>query len=265
MNILFIGDINGKIGRKTVAKILPKLKKAEKIDFVIANAENCAHGVGVTEKTLLELQKSGIDFMTTGDHGLKREKQFSIFKKYPIIRPANYSQDAPGKGFDIVEVNGKNILIINLIGRVFMKMDYDCPFHKINEILANTSLPKNDIFAIIIDIHAETTSEKVSMKHFLDGRVNAVFGTHTHIMTADDEVTTKGTAFITDVGMVGYRDGSLGLKIDGILKTFLSQIQYKHEIPETGRAIFNSVLLKIDNKTGKTKSLKPITEFTKIK
>lgn len=265
MNILFIGDISGKIGRKTVAKILPKLKEEENIDLVIANVENCAHGFGVTEKTAEELTKAGIDFMTTGDHALKRTKQFSVYKKFPIIRPANYSQEAPGKGYTIIEVNKKNIVIINLIGRVFMKMDYDCPFHKINEILANLTLPKKDIFAIIVDIHAEATSEKISMRHFLDGKVNAVLGTHTHVMTADSEITKKNTAYITDVGMTGFRDGSLGLEISGIIKTFLTQIKHAHAIPESGRSMLNSVLIKIDDKTKKTKSFKTITKYTTIK
>jgi 2',3'-cyclic-nucleotide 2'-phosphodiesterase len=264
MNILFIGDISGKIGRKTVKRILPKLKKAEKIDLVIANVENCAHGFGVTEKTLLELQKAGIDFMTTGDHALKREKQFFVYDKYPIIRPANYSQEAPGEGYKIIKAKDKNIVVINLIGRVFMKMDYDCPFHKINEILANLALQKIDIFAIIVDIHAECSSEKVSLNHYIDGKVSAVLGTHTHIMTADSEVTRKGTAYITDVGMTGFRDGSLGLEFKGIIKSYLTQIKETHVIPEKGRTIFNSVLIEIDDKSKKVKTIKPITKYTKI-
>lgn len=264
MNILFVGDINGKIGRKTAVKIIPKLRKAKKIDLVIANAENCAHGSGVTEKTLTELQKAKIDFFTTGDHALKRTKQFSVYQNFPIIRPANYSQDAPGKGFSIIEIKGKKIVVINLIGRVFMKMDYDCPFHKINAILANLPLPKKKIFAIIIDIHAETTSEKISMREFLDGRVTAVLGTHTHVQTADAEISKKHTAYITDVGMTGFRDGSLGLAFKGIIETFLTQIKHNHEIPETGRAMLNGAIIKLNDKTGTAEEIKNINKFTTI-
>lgn len=265
MKILFIGDIHGKIGRAAVKKVLPKLRKEKKIDLVIANPENSAHGVGSTENTIKEIMKSKIDFFTNGDHAFKRKNQYNIFEDYPIIRPANYSQNAPGKGFDIIKVKNKNILIINLIGRVYMKMDYDCPFHKIDEILANKDLAKKDIFAIIVDIHGECTSEKVAMKHYLDGRVTALFGTHTHVMTADECITKKGTAYITDTGMVGFSDGCIGLEKAGIIKTFLSQIKQHHVIPEKGKAIFNSVLIEIDEDTKKVKSIERITKFINIK
>lgn len=266
MNILFIGDISGKMGRQAVAKLLPKIKKENKIDLTIANAENAAHGSGVTETTLEELQKAGIDYFTLGDHAFKRIKQAEkIHHKFPIIRPANWPGDVPGKGYDIINFKKHKILLINLIGRVMMKMDYDCPFRKIDEILANPYLAKQKFSAIIIDIHAETTSEKNTLKHYIDGRASALLGTHTHIMTADHQITEEGMAYITDVGMCGAADHSLGIDKEDIIKTFLTQIQYPHVLPEKGKAILNAVLIKISPSSAKASSIKPITKFIEIK
>jgi len=263
MKILFIGDISGKIGRQMVAKILPKLKRAEKIDLVFANAENAAHGNGVTEDTLKELMEAGVDYFTTGDHAFDKINQLECYESMPIIRPANFSEDVPGQGYFLLERDGYKILLINLIGRVFMSGNYDNPFKKIDEILP--TFAKKDLSAIIIDIHAEATSEKISLKHYIDGRASAILGTHTHIMTADTEISKSGTAYITDVGMTGAADQCLGVEKEGIIKTFLTQIKYPHDIPEEGRAIFNAVLLTIDPKTAKTKSIKPIIKSAYIK
>ncbi|MDD5294439.1 MAG: TIGR00282 family metallophosphoesterase [Patescibacteria group bacterium] len=262
MNMLFIGDINGKIGRRAVAKILPKLKKSQEIDFVFANAENAAHGTGVTEDALKELMDAGVDYITNGDHAFDKIKQIDCYEKLPIIRPANYSCDAPGKGYSVVEKGKYKILLINLIGRVFMAADYDCPFRKVDEILAKFA--KKDMSAIIIDIHAEATSEKVALKHYLEGRASAVLGTHTHIMTADAEISKEGTAYITDIGMAGFAGGCLGVDKEDIIKIFLTQIKQPHTIPEKGRAIFNAVLITIDSKTQKAKTIKPIIKTINI-
>lgn len=267
LKILFIGDICGKIGRKAVAKILPKLKKELKPDLVIANAENLAHGKGVTESTLKEMMEAGIDWFTNGDHAFKAKKQIeNIYNGgFPILRPANYSAGAPGQGQALITVGKKQILLINLIGRAFMRMDYDCAFRKLDEILANPALAGQKISAIIVDMHAETTSEKVALGHFADGRVSAILGTHTHVMTADHKITKNGTAYITDAGMTGFADGVIGLDKENIIKTFLTQIKYQHELPEKGQAIFNAVLLDVDPKTAKAKSIKPIKKFVEIK
>jgi len=265
LNILFIGDIVGKIGRQTVAVVLPKLKRELKINLVIANAENAAHGSGVTEDTVRELQTAGIDYMTTGDHAFKVPREFQVFDNYPVLRPANWPNGVPGKGHAIIDYHGKKILLINLIGRVFMAADYDCPFKKLDEILANTGLPVDKLSAIIIDMHAEATSEKVAMKYYGDGRVTAVLGTHTHIMTADPEITDKGTAYITDVGMVGAAGGCLGVDKTNIIKTFLTQIKYNHVILEKGKTVFNAVLLTIDPDKRQAKKIKPITKIIEIK
>lgn len=255
LKVLFIGDIVGKIGRETISKVLPKLKKEKKIDIVIANAENSAHGSGITERIIEELEKYGVDYFTMGDHALRRKNQAGLYALPNIVRPANFPPGVSGHGYCLIPVKDKNILLINLIGRVFMRGDYDCPFRKLDEILANEHLQTNNIFAIIIDIHAETTSEKVALMHYADGRVNAVLGTHTHVQTADEQTTDEGTAFITDVGMVGASDSSLGIAKEGTIRTFLTQIKETHVIPKTGKAIFNSVLLTISTKKTTIKSI----------
>lgn len=265
LKILFIGDISGKIGRKAIKELLPGLKKQLKPDLVIANAENAAHGVGVTKETLQELIDSGIDYFTNGDHAFDREKETSIYSDFPILRPTNYADNIPGNGHTIIEAKKHKVLLINLIGRVFMHMDYKCPFNALDEILANFNLAEKNLSAIIVDIHAEATSEKIAMKHFADGRISALLGTHTHVMTADNEITAKGMAYITDVGMTGLADGVIGVGKENIIKTFLTQIKHKREFPETGKAILNSVLLTINTKTKKTTSIKPITKFVNIK
>lgn len=299
LKILFIGDISGNIGRKTVNAILPGLKKKLKPDLVIANAENIAHGTGVTEKTLKEVMEAGVDWFTCGDHSFKREKEFAVYDNLPILRPANYSEDTPGKGHAIITVNKYNILLINLIGRVFMDMDYDCPFRKLDEILTgknmdkkklprtfletentnsknsnNKAIPEQSlqqickvwgISAIIVDIHAEATAEKIALGHYADGRISAMVGTHTHVMTADSKITKKGTAYISDAGMTGFSEGCIGVDKENIIKTFLTQIKNTHVIPETGKAIFNAVLITIDPKTRKATGIKPIIKTIEIK
>jgi metallophosphoesterase (TIGR00282 family) len=264
LKILFIGDINGKIGRQAVAKILPKLKKDLKIDLVIANAENIAHGSGVTEDTIKELQSAEVDWMTTGDHAFKALRDLSVFENLPVLRPANFPPGLRGHGYKVIEFKNKKILLINLIGRVFMHMNYDCPFRKLDEILAELDLRKNKLSAIIVDIHAEATSEKIAFGHYADGRVTAVFGTHTHVMTADPHITNKGTAYITDVGMVGASDSCIGVEKENIIKTFLTQIKYKHIIPEKGSVIFNSVLININEKNSNAISIKPLIKNINI-
>jgi len=259
IKVLFIGDIVGKIGRDTVTKILPKFKKEKKIDLVIANAENSAHGSGITERIIIELEKAGIDFFTMGDHALRRKNEAELYKLPNIIRPANFPPSNPGSGFSIIEIKSKKILVISLIGRVFMKYDYDCPFRKIDEILANNSLLASDIFAIIVDIHAEATSEKISLFHYLDNRVNAILGTHTHVQTADEFINKNGTAYITDVGMTGASDSSIGIDKNTAIKNFLSQVKTNHIIPEKGEAIFNAVIIELNEKDAKCKKIKRIS------
>lgn len=258
IKILFIGDIVGRIGRQAVREILPKLKKEHKLDIVIANAENSAHGSGITERIFDELSEAGVDYFTMGDHALRRKNQEDLYKKDNIIRPANFPPGAIGHGYTLIPYKDKKILLVNLIGRVFMKSDFDCPFRKFDEILANTSLQEDEKFAIIVDIHAEATSEKVSILHYLDSRASAVLGTHTHVQTNDARITDKKTAFITDVGMVGAMNSSIGIAKEGVIKEFLTQMKETHVIPIKGKAIFNSVLVNLSEKTGQAVSIKTI-------
>jgi len=264
LNILFIGEVNGKIGRRAVEEILPGLKKELKPDLVILNADNLAHGNGVSETTIKEMLAAGVDAFTGGDHCFGNLGYLNLYDAgLPLLRPANYSDSAPGKGFMVLELNGHKILLISLVGQVFMSMDYNNPFHKADEILSN--LANNNLSAIIIDIHAEATSEKIALSHYLDGRASAILGTHTHIMTADARISERGTALLTDVGLTGFADGVIGVDKEEIIKTFLTQIKTIHSIPETGRSIFNAVLLTIDPKTKKAKGIKPITKYINIK
>lgn len=265
MKILFIGDIVGKPGRVVIKKILPKIIHQYKIDIVIANSENAAHGKGVNPDILKELQEAGVDVFSGGDHSFDDKQSIAAVYggDYPIVRPANYSLGVPGSGYFIFKKGEKKILLINLIGRVFMKMDYDCPFRELDKILAN--LAKQKFSAIIIDIHAEATSEKNAMFHYANSRVSAVLGTHTHVMTADEQISLQGTAYISDVGMVGYNEGCIGIKKEEVLKTFFSQIREVHEIPESGKCILNAVLLDIDAKTSRAKKIIPIKKYFTIK
>lgn len=265
LNILFIGDINGKIGRETTRQVLPKLKKEHKVDLVIANAENVAHGKGLSEPTVKELMEAGVDWFTSGDHAFDNLKYLDIFDgDLPVIRPANFPPGAPGRGHAVIKVGEQEILLVNLIGRVFMAFDYDCPFRKIEEILAKEVLPARKFSAILVDIHAEATSEKVALGRFLDGRTSAIIGTHTHVMTADEKISAQGTAYLTDVGMVGAADGVIGVDKESVLKTFLTQIKHPHEIPETGQAIFNAVLITVDTRTGQAVGIKKIIKDINI-
>jgi len=265
MNILFIGDIMGRIGRQACQKLVPEIRKKHNINFCIANGENAAHGTGMTENVVKELMAAEIDYFTTGAHIFKRKGNYDYLNNYPVLRPANYSNDCPGKGFDIVETNKGNIAIINLIGRVYMPLDHNCPFHELDKILAKISLPNIAPSAIIVDIHAETTSEKVNLWFHANKRVSAVIGTHTHVMTADARISKSGTAFITDVGMTGASDESIGIKHEGTLRSFLTQIKEPHVLPETGKSQLNAVLIKTNDQTAKATEIYPLVEYLKIK
>ena len=264
LKILFIGDVVGRIGRETVQKVLPDLKKKKDLDLVIANGENLAHGMGVTLKTVTEVFDAGVDYLTSGNHLWDKKDYQEVLEKYPqqIIRPANYPLDAPGKGYQIVRVGGKKVLIINLIGRVFFPDDYDCPFQKVSEILEECSHEK--LAAIIVDFHAEATSEKNALGFYLDGKVSAVLGTHTHVPTEDYQILPKGTAYLTDLGMTGPKDSILGVQKEIIIKKFLTQMPQKFEVQDEGQGIFNALYLEIDPKTKKTKKIEKIKQVIEL-
>ncbi|MBU2575876.1 TIGR00282 family metallophosphoesterase [Patescibacteria group bacterium] len=254
MKILFLGDIVGKIGRRAVAKVLPDWKEEHDPDFVIANGENLAHGKGFTRDTLDEALKAGIDFFTSGNHIAKKSEGLGLLsdKKLPMIRPANYPPNVPGDGYRVIEVGTTKIAVINLVGRHFIKEKFDCPFRAFDDILKD--IPKS-VKIIFVDFHAEATSEKVAFGWHVDGRASAVVGTHTHIPTADASILPKQTAYITDVGMCGAVDSVIGVEKDDIIAEFLDQLPRKHDIPETGQAKVNAVMIDIDKKSGKAESI----------
>lgn len=258
IKILFIGDTVGRQGRMAVSKLLPELKKKYEIDYTIMNGENLSHGKGMTIKNMDEMHECGVDFFTAGNHVWKFKETLAYLDEEDarLVRPANYPKGVPGMGHKIVEIkNGLKILIINLQGRVFLKPDIDCPFRAADEILKEN---KGDYAAVIVDFHAEATSEKITLKHYLDGRVSAVLGTHTHVQTADHHVTDKGTAYISDVGMVGKEDSIIGIDKESIIDKFLYQLPTKHEITVEGSSFFNAVLVEIDEKTAKAENITPI-------
>jgi len=258
MKILFFGDIVGQPGRQAIKKILPQWQKKYQPDLVVANGENLAHGSGVTEKSLKEILEAGVDLVTLGDHTWDQKGTVDLLnnEQLPLIRPANFPPGLPGQGYRSVEVRTKKALVINLIGQVSMHEDYDCPFRKADEILEEKS-EEADI--IIVDWHAEATSEKVCLGWYLDGRVSAVLGTHTHVSTADARILPQGTAYISDVGMVGVRDSSLGRDKETAIKRFLTQMNQRLEVAQ-GPVEVNAVLVEA-NQPNRAKKIKPLREI----
>ena len=257
MKILFIGDIVGSPGRKAIQALLPKLKKKYSIDISIANGENAAGGSGITPALAEELFGFGLDILTSGDHIWKKKEILEILDQdQRILRPANYPAGSPGRGYGIIETKkGKKIGVINLEGRVFMST-LDCPFKCARAAIEEI---KNKTQVILVDIHAEATSEKIALGWFLDGMVSAVLGTHTHVQTADERILPAGTAYITDVGMSGPYDSVIGRKVEQILARFLSQMPVRFEMAKDNVQL-HGVVLDIDEKTGKARSIERIQE-----
>ena len=256
LKVLFIGDIIGKLGRTTCVKVLPDLKKQLAPDLIIANGENSAHGYGITEKIYKELLDMGIEAITMGNHMWDKKEIVTKIENMPlVIRPANYPPDTPGQDHLIIDKGSVTIGLVNLCGRTFMQ-PLDCPFQAVDKLL-----PKIKSKIIIVDIHAEATSEKVAMSWYLDGKVSAVLGTHTHVMTADERILPQGTAMLSDIGMVGAYDSIIGMNKEQILKRFTTQLPEKFAPTETGPGLFNAVLLKIDTATGKTKKIERIVKL----
>jgi len=260
MRILFIGDIVGKTGRNCLRQYLPEIKSEYRIDYIIANGENAAGGAGMTYDTYIELRDIGIDVITGGNHIWDQKDILSFIDHEPrMIRPANYPvESTPGRGSVIVETpNGKpDLAVLNLIGRVFMKQ-VDCPFRTADRELL---LLKEKTDIIIVDFHAEATSEKQAMGWYLDGRVSAVIGTHSHVQTADQRILPKNTAYITDAGMTGLYDSILGVDIEGPLRRFLTQMPHKLSISE-GKKVFNGIVIDIDEKNGKANRIKRVYDI----
>jgi len=251
IKVLFIGDVIGKKGREILKEQIPKFK--EEVDLVVVQGENLAGGFGITRKTANEVFSFGVDVITGGNHIFGKKEIYEIIDEVPIIRPYNYPPGVPGKGFIFLSCKDKTVGVLSLCGRVFME-PLDCPFRTadsaIKEIKEKTNI-------IIVDVHGEATSEKNAIAWWLDGRVSAVIGTHTHVQTSDTRIFPKGTGFITDVGMVGSLDSVIGVKKDTVIKRFLTNLPVRFE-PAGDDGIFCAVIIEIDEKTGKTCSIEPI-------
>lgn len=255
MKLMMLGDIVGRPGRNIIREKLPILKKEYEVDFIIANGENAAGGNGITKNVAQELFISGIDFITMGNHVWDNKDVFNFIEEETrIIRPANYPPGTPGSGYRIVKLdNGLEIGIINLSGRTFMNA-LDCPFKTADEIVNKM---KETINIIIVDFHAEATSEKVAMGYFLDGRVTLIAGTHTHVQTADERVLPGGSAYITDLGMTGPKDSILGIEKELVIKKFISKLPVRFEVAK-GPAQINGVVVELDENTGKARKIERI-------
>jgi metallophosphoesterase (TIGR00282 family) len=255
LQILFIGDIVGQPGRKAIAELLPYLQDQYRPDLVIANGENAAGGNGITGKIAEELYQAGIDFLTMGNHVWDRKEVLDFIDLDDrLIRPANYPPGTPGRGYSVIKTReGDKVGIANLSGRVFLP-PLDCPFRTIDDLLPEL---KQETSVIIVDVHAEATSEKVALGWYLDGRVSAVVGTHTHIQTADERILPQGTAYITDVGMTGPRDSVLGVKTEQVLSKFLNQRPVRFEVAD-GPVQLDAVLLELDGMIGCARAIKRI-------
>ena len=259
MKILMVGDIFGRAGRRTFAELTPKIKAEKNIDVVVANGENAAHGVGLTVSTFNELLSGGADVITTGNHVWGNKDIFEIIDREPfLLRPANFPEGTPGKGFCIFPYRAKNIGVINVMGRTFMQ-PLDCPFICAEKILEEL---KTQCDIILIDFHAEATSEKISLGYFLDGKVTAIAGTHTHVQTADERILPNGTAYITDLGMTGILDSVIGLEIESVVEKFITCRQGKFVVPEKGKCVYCGAIFEIDDATNRAKSVERVRIFS---
>ncbi len=243
MNILILGDIVGKAGRKAVTYLLPQIKQSHDVNLTIANGENAAGGKGLTPNTAEELFEAGVEVITSGNHIWQYRDVYPLLdSEAPVLRPLNYPQGVPGRGV----LTRDGVAVINLQGRTFMPGALDCPFHAADRALRDLGGCR----MIIVDVHAEATSEKAALAWYLDGRVSAVTGSHTHIPTADTRLLPGGTAFITDVGMVGPRDSILGMEAGPVIEGFLSQLPTRFSTVDQGPIVFNSVLVQVDDQSG---------------
>lgn len=256
-NLLAIGDVMGKPGRTALREALPRIVNSHKIDFVIANVENAAGGFGVTPDMVEEFRNLGVDCMTSGNH-LWDKKEIIPFIGHcaNLLRPANFVEGSPGKGCAVFQtVFGQKLVVLNLIGRVFMG-NYDCPFRAVDKELKRI---EGTTPIVIVDMHAETTSEKRAMGWYLDGRVSAVFGTHTHVQTADEQILPKGTAYITDLGMTGPHHSVIGMTPEYSIQRFLYQMPGDKKVAE-GDIQLQGVVIRMDEKTGGAISIERIQE-----
>ncbi len=255
MKILFIGDIVGKAGRQAIDSVLEKVIADYKIDFTIANGENAAGGMGITPPIAIEILNQGVDVLTSGNHIWAKKEIFPFLdEELRILRPANYPPKVPGRGSGLFHsARGQGVGVLNLEGRVFMK-NLDCPF-RVGEREVETLSSETKI--ILVDFHAEATSEKMAMGWFLDGKVSAVLGTHTHVQTSDERILDGGTAYITDVGMTGPLASVIGIRKEVALERLLTQIPWKFDVASEGIEL-QGVVIDVDPQTGRSKDIQTI-------
>ena len=258
MKILMVGDIVGSPGRTVFARVVAALKEAGKVDFVVANAENAAGGKGLTPKLARELLDAGADILTMGDHTWdQKELETTLESEERLLRPANFSPECPGRGVVSVDSAKGRVTVVNLIGRTFMRA-HDCPFRVADSILDKEP---NMGKIILVDFHAEATSEKIALGRYLEGRVTAVVGTHTHVQTSDESVLPKGTAYITDLGMTGPKNSVIGCEIEPILSTFMTGMRCRFGVSrDVESAVVEGIILTADDGTGKATGIKRIRE-----
>jgi 2',3'-cyclic-nucleotide 2'-phosphodiesterase len=258
MRILFLGDVVGRSGRNAVIERLPALRERYRLDFVVVNGENAAGGFGITEPILMELLDAGADVVTSGNHVFDQREALVFIERHDrMLRPMNFPPGTPGRGAGLFRAKtGAEILVLNVQGRVFMA-DVDDPFRAVERELEACGL-KHGADAILIDFHAEATSEKEAMGHFVDGRATAVIGTHTHVPTADEQVLPKGTAYISDAGMCGDFNSVLGMDKDEPLQRFLTKIPSSRFQPSLGEATLCGVALDVDEETGLARAIMPL-------
>ncbi len=266
LKVIFIGDIIGKIGRKAVIQHLNSLKKKYLPDLVLANGENIAHGIGFTHHTLAEVREAGVDLFTSGNHAWSKGSADAILDDPDpmIIRPANYPKKKSGLGLktlSVKKISQNKILVVNLLGKVFIDEPVTCPFKSLERIAQ-----EYQDYIIVVDFHAEATSEKLAMGHFAAGKVAAVLGTHTHVPTCDARILDRGTGYVSDIGMVGYYDSVIGADKRQVINMFLKEgtSSKKHDLPETGECQFNAVYLEIDVKTKQTKKIIRVDDIVKV-
>ncbi len=255
IKLLFIGDVISEPGCKTVRNILPKIKRDQNIDVVVANAENSAQGNGISAKSAKSLFESGCDVLTGGNHTLRRHNSYAMLNENRhILRPYNLSRFCPGRGVCVIDKGKYSIAVINLIGQTYLDAN-SSPFEEINNILKNIDTP-----LIFIDFHAEATGEKAALAHYLDGKVSAIIGTHTHVQTNDARVLDNGTGFLTDVGMVGPYDSILGVDPKCVLRRITTKMATRFEVRDS-KCIFNAAVVELDEITGKCLNISTISIF----
>ncbi len=254
MKILAVGDIVGESGVRKLKEELPKIKKEKNIDFVITNGENSAGGMGLTEKNFKDIMEAGTNVVTMGNHTWGKKDIFKFIDNPNLLRPANYPKGVVGKGLGIYECKGKKIAVMNFLGRVDLNILTENPFVLAKEMVEEL---QGKVDMIFIDFHAEATAEKIAMGRFLDGKITALFGTHTHVQTADEQILPNGTAYITDLGMTGPKDSVIGMNIQASLKRFETTLPEKYKLAE-GACILNAVVFEIDDETNKAISIERI-------